>query len=117
MNYSIYSDKAKEKITQYGSACEIHRLIEGGTYNEDTDSYEGEEKIIKGVALLSGCGLQNVNGSTILAGDVFIMCVLDDVPHNDDSIIIGDNQYSIVNVETVSPNGKEVIYYKLQGRK
>lgn len=116
MNYSVYKDKATAKIKQYGSPCYVLRTF-GEQYDEESDSYIGEEVKINGFALLSSFNTRDVDGTNIKLGDVNIMCVLDSKPQVEEKLVIGDTEYTIVNISECNPDGNCVIYYRVQGRK
>lgn len=115
MNYQKYSKKAYVKIKQYGSPVKC--IFSGGRkYNPDTNSYDDETKELNGYGLQSSFTLNNIDGTNIRIGDILITCVLNGVPKTNDVIILQDKEYTVVNVNQFSPDGKTDIYFKIQAR-
>lgn len=116
MDYSKYYLKVKAKISQYGGDCFIIRKGELGQYNPATNKYESEEEVVKGKGILSNYDDSLVNGTSINAGDVKIMCIFDKEPIVGDVIKMGGRDYTVVRVNGLNPDGKCVIYYDIQAR-
>lgn len=114
MNYAKYEKKAREKIKAYGSECEIKRKTT--SYNADTNTYEDVEDINKGYALQSQFDIANINNTNIKFGDILLLCVFDRSPKPNETIKFGEKTYTIVNVQSLNPNGKTDIYYKVHAR-
>ena len=76
MKYDKYAVKARRKISQYGSTAIITR-IEGESYNKETNAYSGTEKKYYGAAIAETVDLSKVNGTSVLMGDVFVMCIME----------------------------------------
>lgn len=115
MNYKKIADKAYSKIRQYGSECIIKRVT-GSVYNPVTNKYEGAEDDVKGYALQSSFNMENIDGTNIKAGDILLMCVFDKEPKINETVLFGGNQYKIISLASVNPDGKNVMYYKAQCR-
>lgn len=115
MNYQKYADKAYEKIKQYGSFCKVIQAG-GKQYNAETDEYESTESKLTGYALETNNKQSNMASENVRFSDVFLLCVLSGKPQSNDEIIFGDNTYTIVDVQTFSPDGNAKIYYKVQAR-
>ena len=60
--------------------------------------------------------MTNINGTTIKAGDVNIMCIFDSKPEVNDVIQFGTKEYNCVSIDEVNPDGNTVLYYTIQGR-
>lgn len=115
MDYSKLSVKAKDKINKYGGDVAIIRNGDV-TYNEETNTYDSNDVTISGKGILSSIDSSFINGTTVMYGDVSMMCYLDSEPVVNDKLIFGGKQYTVVNIESVNPDGKCVIYYNLQLR-
>lgn len=116
MNYSKYSKLTKDKLTKYGGKCFVIRKGTNEVYNPITDEYESTKIVIEGVGLLGSFENNEINGSSVLGGDVKIMCTLNDKPKVADVIQFGKKNYTIVNISEVNPDGNCVIYYDIQAR-
>lgn len=116
MNYNKYANKAKNKINQYGGECYIIRKGADEVYNEDTCEYESTSIKIDGKGVLSNYDEIQVDGSSVLSGDLKLMCILDKAPELTDRITFGKKTYSIVKINEINPDGRCVIYYDLQVR-
>lgn len=120
MNYNGLKNTARKLISSNGSPCSIESIV-GQSYNSMTHNYENEVELITGCAIRTFFNEKDINGTTILQGDVLFNFVpdngMDKVPTTQDFVIFGGERYQIINVNTVSPNGDVTICYKLQGRK
>lgn len=115
MNYEEIKQKARLKLSAYGSTVTITRKGER-VYNKDTHSYSSVDKFIIGCGVLQNIDISKTNGTSILVGDCSLMCSFDESPVIGDSLVIGDKKYTVVNVNSLSPNGITNIYYDLQLR-
>lgn len=115
MNYEQYKNKAYAKIKQYGSECNIERVIEE-VYNKETNDYEKEIEIVSGYALQDAFEMENVNGTSIKAGDIKLMGVFNSKIKVGDTIIFGGKNYTVVNYTVLNPDGLTDIYYTIQCR-
>ena len=114
-DYSKYKETARAKITQYGNAITL--IHEGEkVYNPTTDSYEGGEQRIQGVALQSTCSTKFVDGNNIKMGDIKFMAVLNRKPITDDKLEYNGKTYNVISVSELNPNGEDPIYYTIQAR-
>ena len=116
MKYDKYAVKARTKISQYGSTVKITR-VKGEAYNPQTNTYSGTDEYIYGAGLAMSIDWSRIDGKNILAGDVFLMCVLESEPKQDDRLEWGGKSYNVVNADPVSPDGSVVIYWELQLRR
>lgn len=115
MNYDVIKQKARAKLSAYGSTATITRKGER-VYNTETHSYSSTDVFIVGCGILQSIDISKVNGTTILAGDCSLMCSFDESPIIGDSLVIGNKKYTVVNVSPLSPNGLTNIYYDLHIR-
>ena len=115
IDYGKYSKKAREKISQYGSVCEI-RNSGKKVYNKELNTYEDTSESIKGYALQQKIDLANIDGTNIKFGDILLMCVFDERPNPNGTITFGGHTYTIINIESVNPNGMTDIYFKVHAR-
>jgi len=115
MNYSKLSQKVFNALKKNGGICKVVRTLEE-TFNEETCEYEKTEKIIEGYAVQNTFNLANVNGTTIQAGDVNLMCSLSEKPLPTDKIEFGETEYSIVSIAPFNPDGSTDIFYNIQAR-
>lgn len=116
MDYRKYSNKAIVKLEKYGGECTITRMGEE-VYNTETNTYEGEETVIKGKGILSNYSDSQINGTLILTGDRKLMCYLESEPIIDDVLTIGGIDYLVKGINPLNPDGSTVIYYNLQLRR
>lgn len=116
MNYNKYAEKTKKKIAQYGGKCTIIRKGEEEVYDPSTDSYSNTDVRIEGKAILNNYDVSAVNGTSVLAGDVNLMCTFDEEIKNGDTVSFGGKNYTVINVNPLSPDGSVVIYYDVQAR-
>ena len=116
MNYQKYAEKAKAKISQYGSPCKVIRKDANEQYDEEKDEYIGTDTEINGSAIISTYSSSDIDGTNIKMGDVRIMCVLESPPMVEDRIQVGGKEYSILDVSELNIDGNTVIYYKVHGR-
>lgn len=85
-------------------------------YNPVTKETSSVDEQILGKGIMSSIDDNAVNGTTVMAGDVNIMCVVNSRPNVNDSLLFGGKTYNIVNVRECNPDGNCVIYYEIQGR-
>lgn len=116
MKYDKYAVKARAKISQYGSTAKITR-VSGEEYDPQTNTYSGSKEEIYGAGLAMSIDWNRVDGKNILAGDVFLMCVFESEPKQDDRLEWGGKSYNVVKADPVSPAGDVVIYWELQLRR
>lgn len=115
MDYTKYNTKVFNKLNEYGAS--VYILRKGNEeYNEETNEYEGTDYRINGKGILRNFNFRNINGTTILNGDVQLMCVFDEKPLINDVVYIGEKNYTIVAINEVNPDGSNAIFYNIQGR-
>lgn len=115
MNYGKYNIKTRDKLKQYGGDVTVKHKT-ASAYNPTTNSYTDTEETISGYGLLKKTDVRAVNGTSVLADDVFIFCWLSKSPVVGDSIKIGQKEYKVVDVSPCSPDGATDIFYNVQGR-
>lgn len=116
MNYAKYQNIAKKKIQQYGGKCFIIRKGADEIYNPETCQYESTEKIIEGSAVMSTFDISQINGTSILSGDIKLMCTLPEKPLITDKIIFGSETYIIIDIHPMNPDGSCAIMYDIHAR-
>lgn len=116
MNYQKYKDKAETKINQYGSPCKIIRKGDNEVYDEETDTYKGDDIEIKGVALMRNYDLRDIDGTVIQMNDVEFLASFSEMPQTGDTIIFGSKSYTVVRAKPLNPNGLLDIFYTIQAR-
>lgn len=116
MNYDKYRKIAENKIKQYGGKCFIIRKGADEVYNPTTCQYESTEEIIEGSAVMSTFDVSQVNGTSILSGDVKLMCTFPKEPLITDKVTFGSKTYTIVSIQPMNPNGSCTIIYDIQAR-
>lgn len=121
MKYDEKRKKAYAMLKKFGPDEPIFlKKVIGQEYNEETMMTEKiyEEYSGRGVYLHYDSESIGRNDNVIEAGDVKILCLLDDVsvsPKEDvDQIIFLGAEYNIKNVGKVAPDRKTVLLYKLQ---
>lgn len=115
MSYLKYALKTKKKLAAKGFEITFNRKSEE-VYDPETDSYSTQDVSITGFALQLATKFSQVDGKSILAGDVFLMVYLDDKPKMNDTFSFGGRDYTVVNVKPFMPDNKTAIYYTVQGR-
>lgn len=115
MKYSKYAEKTKKKLAQKGFSIIFKRKAEE-TYDPETDSYNTQEINIEGFAVQMASKFRQVDGKSVLTGDVFLMCYLDERPKANDTFSFAGDSYTVVDVQPFAPDGKTAIYYTVQGR-
>lgn len=116
MDYSEYQQTVIEKLTEYGADCIIKRKGSEERYDEDTNTYVTDDKIIEGKAIQSTFDIRLVNGTTIQTGDVRFMAYFPERPQNSDTIEFGGKSLKVVNVAPLNLDGVTDIYYDIQAR-
>lgn len=116
MNYTKLSEMAKRKCKQFGSIGSIIKTE--SIYDKETHAPMDIETRESGFCIISAYDESMANGTTVLQGDLKVTFTPTDTanPASGDRIEIGKNQYNIVNVMPLSPNGSTVIMYDLQVR-
>lgn len=116
MNYSNVKAKALKALKKNGSLCVLTKHGEE-VYNAETNEYEQVTESYEGNAIVSSYDLKNIDGTNILAGDARIMAVLNVLPAMGDKIKVGNDEFTVINVNPFAPDGVTTIYYIIQGRR
>lgn len=115
MNYQKYADKAFDKIKQYGSPIIVKRSGKK-VYDKATNEYVDTGAEFIGYALQRNFNQQNIDGTNIRFGDIMLMCVLEEEPKSNDTVLFAEKTYTILSVEPFNPDGKTAIFYEVQAR-
>lgn len=119
-NYDGLKQTARNLIGSNGSNCHIERAT-GKYYNNVTHKYEEEQILITGVAVMTQYREQDFDGTVVLRDDVRFNFVADEglseEPQVGDVLVFSNDNYQIINVTPISPNGAVTLCYKLQARK
>ncbi|MCR5699657.1 MAG: hypothetical protein K6G52_08450 [Treponemataceae bacterium] len=114
-DYQKYADKARSKLKTYGSPIIINR-IEQSQYNDETDEYEETTVEITGYAIQRNFDQRNIDGTNIKFGDVLFMASVNGEPKSNDTVKFQGNDYTVIDVKAMNPNGKTAIFYNIQAR-
>lgn len=98
-------------ISQFGESASFNRYSEAN-YNAQT-GIPGMETIVSysGYVYPQSYKLYEINNTTILAGDLQVLCYqMTQVPTVGDILTFGSNSYRIVTVEKTRLNGVDVLY-------
>lgn len=118
MDYEAMYDTAEELITEFGSTATLNHPV---TTKDDTT-----KKVTTTTVSYSGLAVKTLYDSeaigksdgVIKAGDVKFVCQFAIEPSEQkDRIVFGGITYTIINVETVQPDGATTLIYIVQGRK
>lgn len=115
MTYQKYADKAYKKIKQYGSPVTV-KSSGKKVYDDKTNTYTDTGNEFHGFAIQRNYDQRDIDGTNIRVGDVQFMAVLDGVPKSNDKITFGGKSYTVINVNTLNPDGTVNIFYTIQGR-
>lgn len=114
----LRDNTAAPLIRQYGKPITLLRTTGAGSYDPTTGDIDSAGTIEEhaGYAVESNYSAALVDSSAIATGDRRLLCV--DIPRpvpGDDTLKVGSREYSIVNVNPVSP-GEVEIMYEVQAR-
>lgn len=121
--YGKMQGVSKKLIDKFGNPFVLKKPDGKSYYDPELDEMVSPWKEFSGYGLMSSItaeviGLQD---NIINAGDVSFVCYLDDktiVPTEaDDKFVFAGTEYNILNVDTVAPNGVDVILHILFARK
>ena len=115
MNYQKYADKAYIKIKQYGSPILLKRAGKK-QYDPATNTYTDTGIEFGGYAIQRNYDQKNIDGTNIKFGDVLFMASLSEKPLSNDAIIFEGKHYTVINCQSMNPNGKTDIFYTIQAR-
>ena len=115
MNYQKYADKAYEKIKKYGSPITVKRSGKK-VYDKTTNTYIDTGEEFSGVAIQRNFDQKNIDGTNIKFGDVMFMAQLSKRPQSNDTVVFGDRNYTVINVEPMNVDGKTDIFVNIQAR-
>lgn len=118
MNYAQMKQTTFALIKGNGSICFVKRAVKK-VYDKQTHSYNYDSIVSDGYAVRKNYDERYINGSTILSGDVQFVFVTEnkEKPKTDDLICFGSEEYKVIDVQTVSPDGNTVLNYLIQARK
>lgn len=116
MDYSKYKKIAHEKLSQYGNPVKLIHVTGEPVYNPETHDYENQSEETNGVALQSSYEQKFVDGVNIKMSDKKFVVEIDKKPLPGDTLEYVGNQYSVIDVQEVDPDGKLAILYIVQGR-
>jgi hypothetical protein len=114
--YDRASSTAKQMIGKYGRDLVLKRNIEG-TFDPATYAFSGTsspEVSCKGI--VTNFKINEVDGTIVLRTDKKIILDADALPEQNDKIIDGTDEYTIVNVDSLEP-GNTTLLYKVQARR
>lgn len=119
MDYSSLAASALRQIADSGREVTLRRVT-AGTYHPDADAFSGDDEEDEDIdAVITDYHDRQIDGEIILRGDRKVLIAgsaLTSPPTKGDVMEDGDDEYRIVNIETVKP-GDTVLLYKLQVRK
>lgn len=115
MNYNHTADRITKILKKYGSLC-LFEVKEKSVYNPLTNEYENENRTIGGYAVRENYNNDIIDGSLIQAGDVRFVCSFKQKPKIGNILKFGKDTYTIINVETINPNGEIDVVYIIQAR-
>lgn len=121
MDYEGLSEDAYGLLDEFGSNIILKKKT-GSVYDKPSMKYITTYSEHTGKAVMSQYSAEAIGDSNIInAGDSRFTAIFDDktiVPiENEDKIIFGNIQYSVLHVNTVSPDGNTVIVYKIHARR
>lgn len=116
-DYSSFQSIAISEIANKGQSLTLTRVTTGA-FNPATSEITGDstaDETIK--AVVTEFKEKQIDGSTVQRGDKLLLVSPDfDAPTLKDKITISGLEYSIINVDTVSPAGVDILY-KIQVRR
>lgn len=117
MNYDSLVTTALEQIADKGRTVTL-RSVGEGAFNPATMTFTGGANSDRSVkAVFTSFKTAEIDGSIILQGDKKVLIAdIESRPDNTDILVDGDDEYKILNVETVQP-GDTPLLYKLQVRR
>lgn len=124
-NYDSMRKLAQNLVSenQFGNIITLRKMGKKAIYNPITMKNEKSFEDFLGKGFMKTYSTEMIGdlSNIINAGDVEIICVLDDetvIPTEGvDKIIIEKHTYNILHVAMVNPNGKKVIIHKLHCRR
>ena len=114
---------SKKLIDKFGNPFVLKKPDGKTYYDSELDEMVQPWKEYTGYGLMSSISAEAIgfNANLINAGDVSFVCYLDEstvIPTEaDDKFVFAGTEYNILNVDTVSPNGTDVILHILFARK
>lgn len=127
MNYEAKRIATYAKLKAKGAPCSLVKPVPGEepAYDPDTDETTTPSTSHSGVCVITSFEAKVIDGKTILANDLKILCLFADqsIPEADkDQIIVNpgtayEETINVVGGFSLKPDGKTVILYTAQGRK
>lgn len=114
---------SKKLIDKFGAPFVLKKPDGKSSYDSELDEMVSSWIDYTGYGLMSSITAEviGMNDNIINAGDVSFVCYLDDntvIPTEaDDKFVFAGTEYNILNVDTVAPNGTDVILHILFARK
>lgn len=113
-DYGPIASIAVTQVADKGQSITLTRNTPG-TFNPATGAVTGDSTATETVsAVVSDFRADQIDGSTIQRGDKQLL--MTDAPNLDDSVTIDSLEYQIVDINTISPGGTDVLY-KVQVRR
>lgn len=127
MNYEAKRRATYAKLRAKGALCNLVKPVPGAepVYDDEHDTTSTPSTTHSGFCVISGYESNVIDGKTILADDVKILCLFEDksVPEaNKDTIVVNpgktfEERFNSVGGKPTTPDGKTVILFTAQGRK
>lgn len=127
MSYEAKRLATYAKLRAKGAPCNLVKPVQGEepVYDPIADETTTPSTTHPGVCLISSYEAKVVDGKTILADDVKVLCLFEDqaTPEaHKDTIIVNpgtafEETFKCVGGKPLKPDGKAVILYTAQGRK
>lgn len=116
-DYDVMQDLSVDLITEFGQDITLTRVTTG-TFNPATGAVTGDSETDSTIkALITDFSDFHIEGSAIQRGDKKVLIAGDiTAPTVKDKLTISGTEYMIINVNTISPAGTDVLY-KLQVRR
>ena len=116
-DYGSIVNVAVSQIADKGRSVILNRFT-SGTYNPSTGTVSGASRSSETVsAVVTDYKDNQIDGGAIKRGDKMLIISADQSPASlQDSFEIDGDEYQIVNIESVSPSGVDIIY-KIQVRR
>ena len=106
-NYAKSAATARRLIANFGQSMTLSKEV----YDIDTGLLvSATDTIDKGVILPYKNGVISASGGLIKASDQKVLICINAIPAPTDRLTVGDNIYSIVNVQAIEPAGINVLY-------
>lgn len=127
MNYEAKRIATYAKLKAKGAPCTLVKPVPGEepAYDSETDETTTPSTNHSGVCVITSFEAKVIDGKTILANDLKILCLFADqsIPEADkDQIVVNpgtayEETINVVGGVALKPDGKTVILFTAQGRK